>query len=180
MKAEDLLTDIQKEADAKKYHINQEHMETLNKINLELVLGKASEEKKITEDTEESLMQAEAQMMGRARLTQKLKLMEKRKELAASLIEVGVKKHLESESYTKYLENTFSKNYTKGMSITIKKGDRKAENFLKKKNIRPSYTNILGGFIFTKDNIHINKSFDIHLEDKIEKIEREIVELLNS
>ncbi len=178
MQAEDILKEIEKEAEEKKYHINNKFTEDLNQIKLELETGKVSAEKKITEEAEKDTRHTETQMIGRARLSQKLKLMEKRKELIDSLIDKGINKFLISKDYEKFLDSAFNSTYRKSMSASIRKGDRKAENLLKEKKIKPSFTEILGGFIFTDKKIHINKSFDLHLEDRRDKIEREIAQVL--
>ncbi|NOQ37909.1 hypothetical protein GQ472_03390 [archaeon] len=178
MQAEDILKEIEREAEDKKYHINQRCTEDLNRIKLELEIKKTEEKNRITEEAEEDIRHTGTQMMGRARLSQKLKLMEKRKELIDSLIDNGVKKFLTSKDYEKFLESAFKNTYKKDMSISIRKDDKKAEAFLKKKKIKPSHAKITGGFIFTDKKIHINKSFDLHLEERRDEIEREIAEMI--
>jgi len=180
MQAEDILKEIEKEAEDKKYHINQKCTEDLNRIKLELEIKKSEEKNRVTEEAEEDIRHTETQMMGRARLSRKLKLMEKRKELIDSLIDNGVKKFLTSKDYEKFLESSFKNTYKKGISVSIKKGDKKAEAFLKKKKIKPSHAKITGGFIFTDKKIHINKSFNLHLENKRDEIERDISKELDN
>lgn len=180
MQAEDILKEIENEAEDKKYHINQRCTEDLNRIKLELEIKKSEEENKITEEAEEDIRHTETQMMGRARLSQKLKLMEKRKELIDKLIDAGVKTFLTSKDYEKFLESSFRNTYRKDMSVSIRKGDKKAEAFLKKKKIKPSHAKITGGFIFTDKKIHVNKSFDLHLKNKRDEMEREISKELYS
>ncbi len=179
MQAEDILKEIEKESEEKKYNISQKCTEDLNRIRLSLETEKASILTRITEEAEEDIRHTETQMISRARLEQKLRLMEKRKDMIGSLIGDGVKKFLASKDYEKFLESSFKNTYKKGMSTSIRKGDRKAEAFLKKKKIKPSHEKITGGFIFTDKKIHINKSFDLHLEDRRDKIEREIAEMLD-
>ncbi len=178
MQAEDILKEIEREAEDKKYHISQKCTEDLNKIRLELEIKKSEEENRITEEAEEDIRRTETQMIGRARLSQKLKLMERKKELIDRLIDSGVKKFLTSKDYEKFLESSFRNTYKKGMSTSIKKGDKKAEKILKEKKIKPSHANITGGFIITDKKIHINKSCDLHLENKRDGIERKIAEIL--
>lgn len=180
MQAEDILKEIEREAEDKKYHINQKCTEDLNRIKLELEIKKSEEKNRITEEAEEDIRHTGTQMMGRARLSRKLKLMEKRKELIDKLIDTGVKKFLASKDYEKFLESSFKNTYTKGMSVSIRKDDKKAEVFLKGKKIKPTHTKITGGFIFTDKKIHINKSFDLLLKDRKDKIERDISKELYS
>ena len=180
MQAEDILKEIEKEAEDKKYHISQKCTEDLNKIRLELEIKKSEEENRITEEAEEDIRRTETQMIGRARLSQKLKLMERRKELIDKLIGAGVKKFLTSKDYETFLESSFRNTYKKGMSISIRKGDKKAEKILKEKKIKPSHANITGGFIFTDKKIHINKSFDLHLEGRRDEMEKEISKELDN
>ncbi|MCK4927699.1 MAG: hypothetical protein KAS11_04470, partial [Candidatus Aenigmarchaeota archaeon] len=106
--------------------------------------------------------------------------MEKRKELIDCLIDNGIKKFLTSKDYEKFLESSFKNTYRKGMSVSIRKGDRKAEAFLEKKKIKPSHAKVTGGFIFTDKKIHVNKSFDLHLKNKRDEMEREISNMLNT
>lgn len=178
MHAEELLSEIKREADDKIYQIHHKNTERLNKIKLDLATSMAKEEQKIKEESEKDIINTEKQMLGRARLTQKLKIMEHRKELIDELIDDGVNKFIASKSYDLFLEDTFKKNYRKDMSVSISKGDKKAETLLAQKKIRPTYKDILGGFIFRDKKVHINKSFDLHLEKEREDLERDIAEIL--
>jgi len=180
MHAEDLLSEIKREADEKIYQIQHQNTEKLNLIKLDLATSMAKEEQKIKEESETDILTTEKQMLGRARLKQKLKIMERRKELIDKLIDDSIIKFITSKSYDSFLEKTFNDNYKKGMTVSIKKGDKKAEDMLTKKKIKPTHTDIIGGFIFTDKKVHINKSFDLHLEKKRENLEKRIAEMLNN
>ncbi|MCK5594157.1 MAG: hypothetical protein KAI18_02840 [Candidatus Aenigmarchaeota archaeon] len=180
MHAEDLLSEIKRDADDKIYQIQHQNTERLNMIKFDLATSMTKEEQKIREESEKDILRTEKQMLGRARLRQKLNIMEKRKELIDELIEEGIKKFITSKSYDSFLEDTFNNNYKKSMTISIRKGDRKAEKILKEKKIKPTYTDIIGGFIFTDKKVHINKSFDLHLEKRRETLEKQIAELLKN
>lgn len=178
MHAEDLLSEIKRDADDKIYQIQHQNTEKLNRIKLDLATSMATQEQKIKEESEKDILKTEKQMLGRARLRQKLNIMERRKELIDELIVEGIKKFIASKSYDTFLKDTFSKTYKKDMIVSIRKDDKKAKKILKEKKIRPTYTEIIGGFIFTDKKVHINKSFDLHLEKKREKLEKKIAEML--
>ena len=178
MRATDILNEIKQEAEHKIYQINLINTEKLNKIKLELITNTNKAETNIKDIAEKDIIQTEKQMLGRARLAQKLKLMQKRKELIITVVDESVSAYLKSKDYDLFLKKAFTKNYKKGMTVSIKKGDKKAENLLKTKKIKPQYTSIQGGFLFTDKKMHINKSFDLHLEIKLEEIERDIADLL--
>ncbi len=180
MHAEDLLSEIKRDADDKIYQIQHTNTERLNRIKLDLATSMATQEQKIKEESETDILRTEKQMLGRARLRQKLNIMERRKELIDELIDEGIDKFIASKDYNSYLEDTFNKTYKKGMTVSIRKSDRKAEKILAQKKIKPTYKDILGGFIFTDKKVHINKSFDLHLEKKQETLEKKIAELLKN
>ncbi len=178
MRADELLSRLEHETDKKRLDIKRRYADRLSEIRRSHVSDKDKAEKEIIRSKEHSMDSKEKKMMSRARLDQKIRLLEKKKEIIDSLIEKGSGRFLSSVDYDKLLAKMLDSGYVKGMSVIVSKDDSKAKRLLKTKKIKAAQKDMGPGFILESKDRRTDCTFRTYLDDRREHLERMISQQL--